>query len=68
MRSRPILRILFWISFGVALHDFAHGVWELKGTPLSPEGGYIGFAGIALSIMLMRWENKRQRKLERTIE
>ena len=36
--------ILYLIGYGVALHDFAHQVWLLKGTVISLEGGYIGFA------------------------
>ncbi len=36
--------IFYLVGFGIALHDFAHSVWELKGTALSLEGGYIGFA------------------------
>jgi len=40
------------IGYGIALHDFAHQVWELKGTVLSLEGGYVGFALLALGIAL----------------
>jgi len=36
--------IFYLAGFGISLHDFAHAVWELKGTALSLEGGYIGFA------------------------
>jgi hypothetical protein len=37
----------FLVGYGIALHDFAHQVWQLKGTPISLEGGYIGFALMA---------------------
>jgi hypothetical protein len=35
--------VLFLIGYGIALHDFCHQVWEIKGTVLSLEGGYVGF-------------------------
>jgi len=38
--------ILILISYGVALHDYAHQVYELKGTCISLEGGYLGFLGM----------------------
>ncbi|MCM8802847.1 MAG: hypothetical protein NC827_06025 [Candidatus Omnitrophica bacterium] len=44
--------ILFLIGFGIALHDFAHQVWQLKGTVLSLEGGYIGFLLMFLGYLL----------------
>jgi len=45
--------ILFLIGYGIALHDFAHQVWELKHTIFSLEGGYIGFFLIILGLILM---------------
>jgi hypothetical protein len=48
--------LIFLVGYGIALHDFAHQVWELKGTPVSMEGGYIGFlmmAPVALAAMVM---------------
>jgi len=39
------------IGYGIALHDFSHQVWELKGTSISLEGGYIGF----LLMFLANW-------------
>lgn len=35
--------MMMWIGYGVALHDYIHQVWELRGTIFSVEGGYIGF-------------------------
>ncbi|GAH17353.1 unnamed protein product, partial [marine sediment metagenome] len=40
------------IGYGVALHDFSHQVWELKGTPISLEGGYVGFLIMFLANMI----------------
>ena len=31
------------VGYGVALHDYAHQVWQLKGFHNPIEGGYIGF-------------------------
>jgi len=41
------------VGYGVALHDFAHQVWELKGTVLSLEGGYVGFAMLLVGLFLL---------------
>jgi len=40
------------IGFGVAVHDFIHQVIQLKGTPYSPEGGYVGFTMLLLGLAL----------------
>jgi len=45
--------IFFLIGYGVALHDFAHQTWELKGTPLSTEGGYVGFGIMFFSLLYL---------------
>lgn len=50
---KTIGNILFLIGFGIALHDFAHQVWELKGTVLSLEGGYIGFFLMLIGYILI---------------
>ena len=47
---------LFFASWGYALHDFGHQVWELKDTALSLKGGYIGFAGMLVAIILLSRE------------
>lgn len=52
-RKFPIAVALFFMGFGIALHDFAHQVWELKGTVLSLEGGYLGFVFIIVSFVLL---------------
>ena len=49
--------IAFFVSYGVALHDFAHQVWELKGTVISLEGGYIGFLGMLLAFLYLMKEH-----------
>jgi len=56
MTIKKIAWIMLLIGYGIALHDFAHQVWELKGTVLSLEGGYIGFIimFIGLIILLIR--------------
>jgi len=43
----------YLIGFGIALHDYAHQVWELKGTVISLEGGYVGFLLLILGFVLM---------------
>jgi hypothetical protein len=43
----------FSIGYGIALHDFAHQTFELKGTVLSLEGGYIGFSLIMLGFLML---------------
>jgi len=48
-----IALILTFIGYGVALHDFAHQVWELKGTVISLEGGYVGFIMLLIGLALL---------------
>jgi hypothetical protein len=36
--------VLLLVGWGIVAHDFAHQVFELKGSALSLEGGYIGLA------------------------
>ena len=57
-----IALILIFVGYGVALHDFAHQVWELKGTVISLEGGYIGFIImlIGLIILLIRGKTRSE--------
>jgi len=45
--------ITFSIGYGVAIHDFAHQTFELKGTVLSLEGGYIGFGLITTGFLIL---------------
>jgi len=53
-RLRGLSILLFGIGFGVALHDFAHSLWEVGGyrEVLSPQGGYFGFALMLLAFIL----------------
>jgi len=50
--------VLFSIGYGIALHDYAHQVWELKGTVLSVEGGYIGFAIMLVTVLYLAAERR----------
>jgi len=50
--------VFFSIGFGVALHDYAHQVWELKGTPLSIEGGYVGFGMMLVTVLYLAAERR----------
>lgn len=52
--------ILFSIGYGIALHDFAHQVFQLKGTVFSLEGGYVGFLLMILSFFLILYELFKQ--------
>ena len=60
MVARRVGWAVLLIGYGISLHDFAHQVWELKGTVLSLEGGYIGFilmlVGIAV-LLLNSWDS-----------
>jgi len=58
-----ILDFTFCVAFGVALHDFAHQVWQLKGIVLSLEGGYIGFIVMFLSYFgrWFVWSKRKKR-------
>jgi len=50
--------VLSLIGYGIALHDFSHQVWELKGTVLSVEGGYVGFTLLLLGLITLLWCDK----------
>ena len=45
--------VLIFVGYGVALHDFAHQVWELKGTVISLEGGYVGFTILLVGLVIL---------------
>jgi hypothetical protein len=47
--------ILFLTGYGVALHDYAHALWEVGGYReiLSLQGGYIGFAMVFAGFILL---------------
>jgi len=57
--AKLISLILTCVGYGIALHDFAHNVWELKGTIFSPEGGYIGFSMMAVGIVMLAWSESQ---------
>jgi len=59
---RRVLWGLAAIFYGVALHDFAHQVWELKGYHNLVEGGYVGFIGLAACIILLQFKFRGERK------
>jgi len=48
-----IALILTFVGYGVTLHDFAHQVWELKGTVISLEGGYVGFIMLLAGLIML---------------
>jgi hypothetical protein len=48
--------LLMLIGWGIVAHDFAHQVYQLKGTPLSLEGGYIGLALNLIGFILLTSE------------
>ena len=53
------------VGYGVALHDYANQVWELKGSWLSAEGGYVGFGillgfGLLLIDDYLKWLGKKR--------
>lgn len=63
-RTVGVAMVLFLVGWGIAVHDFAHQVWELKGTVLSLEGGYVGLFLILISFILLTrgliaWLRKR---------
>jgi hypothetical protein len=52
-RLRGMGVLAFGIGYGMALHDYAHALWQVGGYGelLSPQGGYIGFALMLLSFV-----------------
>jgi len=52
-RTIGVAMILFLVGWGIALHNFAHQVWLLKGTVLSLEGGYVGLFLTLVSFILL---------------
>ena len=53
LRARKVLGCMFTcVGYGIALHDFSHQVYQLKGTVISLEGGYIGFALLFIGLLL----------------
>ncbi|MCS7387170.1 MAG: hypothetical protein NDF55_10675 [archaeon GB-1867-005] len=57
-RAKVFALMLTCVGYGIALHDFAHQVWELKGTSLSLEGGYIGFIMMLAGLLLLFLDHK----------
>jgi len=58
-RDTVLAWAIFFISFGVSLHDYCHALWEVGGYPeiLSPQGGYIGFLGMLLAFLYLMKEH-----------
>ena len=52
---------LILVGYGIALHDFAHQVWELKGTVISLEGGYVGFLILLIGLLILIYHYFPQR-------
>jgi hypothetical protein len=57
--QKLISLMLTCVGYGVALHDFAHSIWELHGTIFSPEGGYVGFGMMAVGMVMAVWADVR---------
>jgi len=57
---------VFFFSFGLAVHDFAHSLWALGGLKeiLGLHGGWIGFGGMLLAFLACG--SQYLRKLRRT--
>jgi len=53
IRWKRLLWALTFFSYGVALHDFAHQVYQLKSTVYSVEGGYVGFLILFISLITL---------------
>ena len=52
-RTKVLALIIICVGYGVALHDYAHALWQVGGYReiLSLQGGYVGFALIMLGIL-----------------
>jgi hypothetical protein len=55
-RRQALGWMFFLVGYGVSLHDFTHQVYELKGTVISLEGGYVGFALIMAGFIAVTWD------------
>jgi len=58
---RKIKWVLTFIGWGIVAHDFAHQVWELKGTVFSLEGGYVGLILNLIGTILLFYETIRSK-------
>ena len=49
---------IFFLGFGISLHDFCHALWEVGGYPkiLSWQGGYIGYVLMLIAFLLATYE------------
>ena len=56
---RELAWVIYFVSLGVAIHDFAHQVWELRGFHNLLEGGYIAFGFILLTTGYLFWRELR---------
>ena len=54
MWAKKILFVVFLVAFGVAVHDFAHALYEVGGYGeiLSLQGGWFGFAFMLICFLL----------------
>ena len=64
-KSAVFYMTMLAVFYGVSLHDYVHQVWQLKGTWASLEGGYVGFAGMFVFILLLvddylKWLGKKR--------
>jgi len=69
-RGFALSMALFFMGFGVALHDFTHALWEVGGYPeiLSWQGGYVGYTLMLIGFILVvkehikwiAWKTKKE--------
>ena len=64
-KSSVFFLTMLGVGYGIALHDYVHQVWQLKGTWMSLEGGYVGFGimllfGLLLVDDYLKWLGKRR--------
>jgi L-cystine uptake protein TcyP (sodium:dicarboxylate symporter family) len=59
-----LMTLLFGVGFGVALHDFAHALWQVGeySEILSYQGGYIGFVLMLVAFIVIASSSEKSRK------
>jgi len=56
------MAILFGTGFGIALHDFAHALWQVGSYQevLSYQGGYIGFLFMLVAFIIVIFSKEEE--------
>jgi len=54
----PVSVALFFLGFGVLLHDYFHALWQVGGyrEMLKPQGGYIGSVILIMGFILVYYQ------------